>query len=718
MLGRASLTLGVAAAVAIAATPAAAQDLCIPEATGVPFTGGAPPDWWTAPPEVPMDDPGWVGATQTGHGLAAETATLRAIKEGSTDLFLAFDTPFALDASHLAELWLGFDDGTDTKVVVVSLSHAEPAGREGVAIPCFTATSPAPAHCTASMSFSYRIYAAASGTNPTFSDTETTATVWPNDFGRVWETTEGTSIYMRVPLASLGVSTAGGSVSFWYQLNIRDVGGSNVAPIARYPASAAAANINIGFNFITQPTVGEWGTLRLGTGDPGCRAGVFIDRANVGVAHGAATGTLTNRIVGVEGGSPVANHFVAVPQHSAGGAIPAGIEARFRIADWGSHPPSAPGAWGSIHDRINAAGGAASEWVPLVGGTFAQGPWTLTAAQRCDYNIGLPADACGAATHDDHQCILTELRASGGAGDILVDSVYKNTNFVNLSDFARVATIGAQGLSARPGESDLEYLLYLDRRQMPESYADATNPRSEIEDRLRAIAADIERRYSPPAALIKRLETLIARGDQRAAAELARLREEARGKMPAPTRARLESIQKALASGEVLEAVAALDSEVIERVMPTAIVYVFHDSGRDIEREDAKRRLFEPQGAFGIYARHDGDAYGWSAVLDGLEPISPGSDWYRLRVPAGGERKIRMRARVREGEKEPGLEGDPAWKPEKPGSGTAPRPEPDDNNGGCCKCQITSTADAATHGLVLLMTLVLGGAACRRRRRR
>jgi hypothetical protein len=594
--------------------------------------------------------------------------------------------------------------------------------RIGVPIPCFRGESP-PAHCHDNLNFSYRVYTADVGSSPSFTDEaggETESTTWPHEFGRVWTNPRGFSIYLKVPLADLGLSPSDGSFQFWYQLNLRLTDGSDnyVFPLAKYPADAANANINA-LSLLNQPALAEWGRVRMGTSDAGCRQGIQIDKAAVGVAHGASDGALTNRIVGKDGASEVENFFVATPTHSDGGTIPEEIEARFRIADWGSVPQDGA-AWVSVHTKF--PGG--EEWVPLgAAGAFVQGPWTLTGQQRCDYNIGASGDTCDdPPAHHHHQCILTEMRATAGGVEILRDSVYRNTNFVNLSEFERAATIGAQGVSPRDGEKEIDYFLYLATRHMPVTYAEPTNPRAEVEARMKKLAAEIGRRYSPPDSVTRPLAERAEQGDRRAAAQLERLRDGAREQMPAGTRALLAALEEALASGKILDQVARFGSEVLEAVMPQTTVFVVRDSGDDVERAEDTFRVLEPQPAFGIYARHDGDLVGWASVLDGAQPLEPGGRWYRLRVEAGGASRANMRVQARASESDKPIEPDPGWS--EPG-GKGPGPEPgagggtkptDRESGGCCRCEVASPSDLLSGGVLALATLLLAAMLFRRRR--
>lgn len=542
-----------AIALLVQAPLASAQNLCLPEANGVPYTSSAPPQWTAPATSAPEDDPGWVGSTQSGHGLAADHAIVRAIKDGN-DLFFSFQSRIPLDSATQGEVWIGISDGTDHKVFHLTIAHSTIPPANGDAIECLVASSP-PANCNSNAVGNYRILESTGTNPPAESEAASQAALpWANQFGRVWQRADGFVVNVRIPDGVLGLSTVTGPFSFWYQFALRQVAGSNLFPLANWPSTASSANYVTVLPGLLNPPTSEWGTLELGTTGAGCRQGVLIDRANFGIAHGSAGAAKTNRIVGVDvAGSPVDNHFVATPTHSAGGTVPTTLEARFRIADWGSHPPTAPGVWTSVHTKL----GGGSEWVALSGPDFVQGPWTLNATQRCEYNIPkttVPADDCtGITARTHHQCILAEIRATAG-GDagptlpILKDSVYKNTNFVNLSEFSRIASIGAQGLSAPSGASQVPMYLHVTTRNMPGRYNAPTNPRDEVVARLKTVAADITQRFSPEPRRAAQLRARAERGDQRAAALLKRLTAEAAAAMPQETKALLATIQTGLQS--------------------------------------------------------------------------------------------------------------------------------------------------------------------------
>lgn len=652
---------------------------CLAEARGVPHTGNSPPDWltWVGPPE---DDPGWTGATQTSHGLAAEHANVRAIHDaGENAVYLSFESRIGLSASTKGELYFGFDDGANTKVVWIRINHTAPS-YTGEAIPCLTGTTPLPAHCTSDPDFSYQVFTATSGAVPIASDAETEAAQWVNDTGRVWTRPDGFLVFVKVPLASLGITLSAASpASFWYQYNTRlTADNTYVFSLAKWPFGTG--DVNQAGAFLTSPPVAgavgsdPWGTLRIGTTDASCREGVRIDRTGLGIAHGAASEPLTNQIVGVEAGSPVSNFFVARPEMSGGGALPVDLEARFRIADWGSAVE-----WVSVHTKTGG-----TEWVPLVGTQFASQPWALSVAERCAYGIPAAGDLCGPPALNRHQCVLTELRATAGGVVIETDSVYRNTNFVNLSRFSRRATIGATGLSPRTGEATIDYYLYVDRRRMPRAYRAPTNPRREVELRIEALIAEIERDYSPPAKVVEELRRRAER-DPKAAAELKRLIEAARAAMPPKTRTRYARLRETLKSGKVYDQVPGLGTELIEEIMPSMIVYVTRDSGRDVEVAGEKLRVLDAQSAFGYYPRHDGAIGGWDAVLAGADRLGS-SNWYHLQIGPDGSKRVDTRIATRKA-----------------------------GGKGCCHTQV-APGDGAGSGLLALLTLIACLLILRRRR--
>ena len=119
------------------------------------------------------------------------------------------------------------------------------------------------------------------------------------------------------------------------------------------------------------------------------------------------------------------------------------------------------------------------------------------------------------------------------------------------------------------------------------------------------------------------------------------------------TRAR--GIVEGQGSGYEIEDLAAL--------YPTYIVHVYHDTGKKMKLEKGgEAPIMRPQTAFGYFALHEGNLYGWETRLYGAEKIA--DNFYHLQISNNGAANVETGIQARESANEP--------------------PLPPDGNVGCC----------------------------------
>jgi hypothetical protein len=197
--------------------------------------------------------------------------------------------------------------------------------------------------------------------------------------------------------------------------------------------------------------------------------------------------------------------------------------------------------------------------------------------------------------------VLVDLGLPSGSGDHFVfsrQSVYRNMNFDVNSTLVRKATIDIKGLGAMPGGATVrDVYLYVHTRNLPAKIEKEPPPPPGDKPRTFHIA--------PPRERFKELEL--------PAAGALGVKESAR-------------IQAALQAGRL-----TLDQ--VEQLMPTYIVYVWHDTGKTIQTEAGPSKLLEAQPSFGLFLAHDGELEGWKHELTAAGAVQIGPNLYRISPP-------------------------------------------------------------------------------------
>jgi len=605
---------------------------CIPVASGVPGLSGAP-QWWNPagaprPYDDDVNDPRWRGATRRGYqNGASEDGVFRAlhmIESGNPVLYLSFQAFHdPTQGTNLDGIYVGFQRSGGPAFLINIQAYSSVATS-------FEAGSTAGTAC-------FPLSGTAAGppiANP----------LWLNDT-RAWltlpsggSTSYSWAINMRVPTKSsgddfddaginLGSLSGGATFKFFYAI-VKDIGS---AVVAYYLPRTVDIDINPATLDNVYPDPSTWDDARIG-GGAGCGTGISLSAWDVGTTNtDPVSGLPTPNEIHVNAAAPTTNGLFAKPLNATGGDVtPNSLEATFRTANWGSQADFtfAAGAtpWEEILPGTTKDNGAAT----TTNGNKAsiEFDWTISAAEAADW---IPPGG----SKWTHQCLLVTLQ---GPYDFINDSVYRNMDFVQASEFERDAEISVQGLEPVAG-SRREVYLYVEKNNMPDE-ADGKPPPD-----------------------IRRIMSQLAESADLGAARLMAVR-------PA---------QSVVPTFDLLAA-----------YVPTIRFHVFHETTKRINIGGKVKPIVEEQTAFGHFVHHEGDVYGWDHTLGGeFKKVS--ENLYRLEVPEGWKSVIRTRVRAWE-EKPPDDRG-----PEiVPGPPQPPRPKEDGEKptpGGCLK-QLTRGASA------------------------
>jgi hypothetical protein len=554
---------------------AEAQVTCLPVAVGVPGASG-PPIWWAGPtPAVfaeKIDDPRWHGAVAHSFGDGAdEQVKFRGLSRssgGASELFLSWHVKVDPTLEpQLDVVYVGFEPAVGNPIMlqvtpfldIGSSFDAQPASvqaRQWTGTSWATLTTPAWAAA--------RTYAWLVNTAP-----------------YEW------AVHMHVP-----VSTAATDLNLpttfrmWYEVQVH-AGTGSIA----YHWPRDVMPIHTAGPTTVYPAVADWGSFRIaaGPGSPDCNVGVLLASSDVGT-----TNTPPSQINLT---SP--NTFYARPLNQTGAPIGAGqLQARFRIANWGSTPNRHDVADPSqLWAPIPTAASVHSNTSPIANGAKGEisFSWTVPAAMRAEFESG---------ARRMHQCMLVELSSSAGI-TLLKSSVYRNMDFVSASTFRREAEISVVGLRRQADAH--EVLLFQSRRLMPARVEQPGRPGVQQPGRQVALPVPpVDIRGISDTSRINRLR------------ELSRLSPE-----------RLEVLYR--------QGGAAPDD--LMRVMPTYIVHVYRGDGLIIRKGNTNYPVLHPQTSYGYFVKHDGPLHGWSTSLQGASRgRSP--DVYTVRIPRNGTVRI------------------------------------------------------------------------------
>jgi hypothetical protein len=581
---------------------------CIPKATGLPGLPG-PPDWivsttvWN-----PQGDLHWYGAhrhdfsdtANVGPGVPPADPTFLALYNtdgmGNTYLYLSWAVQYdpTLGEAEGDTLWVGFQPGAGGDAILLQIkAYNNPAAS-------FDDQAPGAAGAGA--------VTVSKGTTTAGTTTWTTVGTkpgWLNDgkHVRMWlklptpqDTANAWAVQLLVPVIASGGAQGilndgglalGSSFNMWMFLLVD--GQTVVIPYEWPNLGTLAGAVELG----QYPALTSWNTYQM---LPTCPLAGAISLAVLDIGdHAFKSDGITPdpksdgqtivydpRVVSDPmHADPPINRFFAQPVNNGPtNVLPGGLQAQFRIANWGSvADPNAP--WTVIPNGNSVSNSDTIFQGQKASATSINLPWQLGSADVAQFVAGKPA----------HQCMQVSL---SGAGLTFVNSsVYRNMAFAaTMSQFRRVAEISVVGLTPiAGGGTHRDVYLGVETVNMP--------PR---------VTGGGRNGVSVPESLISRL----------------RLGELARD--PAALWARLLTLIRA---GELTPAE-------IEEVLPTYRVHAYHDTGQRFTRKGKEYIVLEPQSSFGYYVDHAGSLTGWSHSLQGagLQEIAP--NFYRLRVPNNG----------------------------------------------------------------------------------
>lgn len=424
---------------------------CIPYATGVPALSG-PPNWWDNTLQLPdynnrTDDPRWKGAVSYTYGLGAadEKASFRALYDSQDSLYLSWIANVVPDINNQDNhaMYVGFSPGGSADDIIIKIVPFGSAANSLQAEPFFS-----------NETYKY---------NKTTAKWESTNTpAWVGNFTRAWlkNTYPYTwAVQMKVPKSSnpdIGLDF-GSTFHLWYEIEV-DIG----AGTENYSWPRDVYRIYNETTFQRDfPEPSTWGEFRLGSAGSACGTGISIDSNNIGTLNRDEFDNPSPNWIDING----VNTFFARPFNNMTTTIPNnGINARFRIANWGSQAdwndvPDPSLLWSDIR-----GGSAVTNSNSIPSGSFGNitFSWTLDAAEKADFQPGpggIPPEK------RPHQCMLVEL--SGAGLTFVRSSVYRNMDFVNASTFNREADVSVIGLPLMQSGNHTVYL-YEVIKNMPE----------------------------------------------------------------------------------------------------------------------------------------------------------------------------------------------------------------------------------------------------------
>lgn len=673
------------------AGPAVAQQtLCIPEAVGVPGNAG-PPIWWD-PDELysttePTDkDPRWRGALRITHGSGtSERVSLRALYEpddGFNVLYLSWKVENDTFTSAVQKVLVGFApdcssvvngcDPAERYVIAVDINHTAPdAGARTVA--------GAPSWFQPHL---YRFQQATTNGQDQYELVDSPP--WFADF-RLWfapAPDERTwTVNMLIPVSG---SLRGGlplTDEFFMTYSVRVLNGlgTGFETWPRNQTCGGACTLGSAMTHTPAgigqgaraPQVQHWGRFRMGT-DGRCAQGISLDVADVGTLPPGVDPLTTT--LGQEIRRNAENMFIARPENASGAEVlPETIQAVFRMASWGSTPTGATifdeGDWLDIYEDRSTTTVLNPSAIPHGNKGVIETEWhPETEREMCLYDAPGATGCAGIESKGRHQCILVELRSSGGNYVFTNESVQRNMDFVDLAIRARSLSIEGvitpRGAPPIPGQDSRAMYLHVDMRHLPLEVSP---------DEYQRMLGELDERYAGWEA------------ERGSFADLARF-------------------------------------------MPAAMVHVYHETGALDPYDELP--VLEDQASFGflVWPPRDEIPTSWRLAIDGADEIAPGV--YRMEVSDTGTAIVRVRLEALS-EDDPGFEpGDPAWRSEKHcdtrregveqeecESNFEPVPPPIEEEATCggCHGEPAAAGRASRGGLLLLGLAFLGWYGLRRR---
>jgi hypothetical protein len=585
------------------ATRASAQ-ICFPPAVMVPASPTAAPDWWSAGASLVgsqttsfLDDPRWNGALSQN---VLEYERFRVVVQTDAGVqYLVMSWEVRADMNSAGDrLYFGLWDDASNSGNVYRLTRSASAqtptaGAQGAA------------------AFSGKVFAGAGAPG---SVAWTGSHTVPPPPLPAWLTTDARvdvtcatppttqcdrwAFRIRAPLsaaanpadvAPTGLKLSGPNFHFWYE--IQDSASVGSAAYA-YPAGLVNASESAGIPPLVLPDPITWKAAKLGSG-AGCESDVSLAASGVWVNSSGSTQLDFS-----------SNTFHAQPVNNTGHILHNDqISARFRIANWGSVLGTSP-EW-----RETCSSSAVPGNVAAASAFDLHCTWS--GFDACPYKP--VSSGCGpqAGTKNRHQCVLVDLANTSGSLDSLVfapTSLFRNMDFDVNSVLTREALVDTRGLPAMANGALLRDLfLYIQTRNLPaRTPGSPLTSETSAQPTAAAPGALAVAPGNPPgdAVRIRQISALRARFQDLALPS----------EGPIGTQSS-QRIQSALVAGKL-----TLDQ--VELLMPTYIVYVWHDTGKTINTDNGPVKVLEPQPSFGLFLAHDGALDGWDHRFEGAQLIS------------------------------------------------------------------------------------------------
>jgi len=615
---------GLALVLTTLAPKVRAQDICIPEAFGVPNLNGLPmngaPIWWgtSATMMTRLDDPRWRGAvSQDFNGEVAFRALHRT---GATDtLFLSWQAKIdrQLDQANVNinpptgdQLVVGIKQLTGPAVIIhfglASAAAGQEASQSGVGFVAYTwdGTTLSPAGAPQWITGAARTW--------TWVDV-------PNNKAR-W------TFQMVVPISAGGI-TAGVNLNtttkafqmFYAFLVKMPVGFPEYRWPSGLPNVRSTTSTPIGIVEYPSPTL-EWGKLSWGT-SLNCAGDVALDPLQIG------TGDPPDWHIKFDfppASNSVVNQITAKPTNLSGSNITAGrIQADFFLSNYGSQIAD-PSFW----RKISPAASPTSTAISPGSLGLIQFPWTVPDADRCKY-IEDPTICQPPGISD--QCILVQLSEVTPPGPSpppppppLVfrnQSAYMNMLFSQASTLRHRAQISVVGLTPlADSRTTRDVYLYVETVNMPARISsDASSKSAVVATRDTLIVARRDTALRLEGGVVR-----LARGDS--------LRVPLKHTLLAPGASaaeRFAAVRRAAETGKIT--VPEVDAAV-----PTYRIHAYHATSDSLGKDP----ILEPQTSFGYWVSHDGEIVGWKHRIKGERLVKLAPNYYKIEVPNNGTTTI------------------------------------------------------------------------------
>jgi hypothetical protein len=564
-------------------TALAQPQLCVGPSWSVPDQSGQPPNWLTGPPPYfnRVDDPRWAYATRVDYNNSeANFRILEGPVPAANFVYLSFQVNLASDAE--THVFFGWNSAASASPMLLDIFQTGGLAHTDDPLSGLLGAQ------------SYKVNAMGQrAMNP-----EMTLPAFMANT-RIWRNLMSYTVEMQIPKAEL--SPAAGVYSLFINMVPGDPTNTTLVTYPWPKTVVLPAYPDV-------PAVASWGTFKsvaFPAGDATCTAN-FVSLNTIGVRNSSPLNTDGLTIVRTGNNE----FFAKVVNNTTTPLAPNTVNARFRIANWGSV---------TMTNWTDITGGPVGN-----AGTIAVGGVLPNDTDDNHFN----KDFGGAIGLNQHQCVLVELSSTTGL-TFAVDSFYRNMNFDTASVLEREAEISIKGLPPiAPDGRDI--YLWIETKNMPASGA------TPLPATIRTIVPPKEGRVVQPPGGI----TGAGNPNLRGGVVLPGIPIDGQ---PVPFSKPVD-LEALLEQGRIT-------TDIIEEVIPTYRVHVFHDSGKTWNVNGVQKKLLEPQASFGYYAIHTGQIDGWAGELvpQGFTLEKLADNFYRIRkVPNDGVIKLVVRVTAHE----------------------------------------------------------------------